>query len=149
MSVAFSIDRTMTSEGECPLDKYRSRPRQLARWLLESRDALRAKYKELKVELKRLQVRVSDVARSRDDWKQQAVVSDLQVQTLKAEVERLVALVEQAADSGSKKNGTATQFTRRVLAGTTRGPDASSISGLGYPSGATDRCHSTDSSSSV
>ena len=40
------------------LEKYRSRPRQLARWLLESRDTLRAKYQGLKVELNRLKVRV-------------------------------------------------------------------------------------------
>ena len=91
------------SEVEKRLDNYRSRPRQLARWLLLSRDALRAKYQALKVEMKRLKVRVSDVTKSRDNWKQRAEVSDQQVQAMQAEVERLSAQLEQAMDSTSKK----------------------------------------------
>ena len=102
MSDAVSIDPTLISdEGGPLLEKYRSRPRQLARWLLESRDTLREKYRSLKVDLKRLKVRVSDVTKSRDNWRQQAEASEQQVREMKAEVERLTALLEQAPDSGS------------------------------------------------
>ena len=104
MSSAVSIDSTLVcDEGNNPMEKYRSRPKQLARWLLESRDALREKYQGLKVELKRLKVRVSDVTKSRDNWRQQAETSDQQLRAMKAEVERLAALLEQAGDSGSPK----------------------------------------------
>ena len=98
------------------LDKYRSRPKQLARWLLESRDTLRAKYQKLKADWKRLTVRVNDVSRSRDIWKQRAEVSDKQVQAMQAEVERLSALLEQEADSDLKKNCRPAVFTGPDLA---------------------------------
>ena len=104
MSNAVSVDPTLASdEGDNPLEQYRSRPKQLARWLLESRDTLRKKYQGLKVELNRLKVRVSDVTKSRDNWRQQAEASDQQVHAMKAEVERLAALFEQASDSDSQK----------------------------------------------
>ena len=104
MSNAVSVDPMLVSdEGDDPLEKYRSRPKQLARWLLESRDTLREKYQGLKVESKRLKVRVSDLAKSRDNWRQQAEASDQQVRAMKAEVERRAALLEQAGDSGSQK----------------------------------------------
>ena len=104
MSNSVSVDPALASdEGDNLLENYRSRPKQLARWLLESRDTLREKYQGLKVESKRLKVRVSDVTKSRDNWRQQAEASDLQVQAMKAEVERLAALLEQAGDSGSQK----------------------------------------------
>ena len=102
MSNAVRIDPTLVSdEGDNPLEKYHSRPRQLARWLLESRDTLREKYRSLKVDLKRLKVRVSDVTKSRDNWMQQAEASKQQVHAMKSEVERLAALLEQTPDSGS------------------------------------------------
>ena len=102
MSNALRIDATLVfDEGDNPLEKYRSRPRQLARWLLESRNTLREKYQSLRVQLKRLKVRVGDVTRSRDNWRQQAEESEQQVRAMKAEVERLVALLEQTPDSGS------------------------------------------------
>jgi hypothetical protein len=104
MSKALSTDRTQASdEGDNPVEKYRSRPKQLARWLLESRDTLRAKYQGVKVELKRLKVRVSDVSKSRDNWRQRAEMSDQRVEVIKAEVERLTALLEPAGDDGSQK----------------------------------------------
>ncbi len=103
MSDTVTINPTLASEGGDPLDKYCSRPRQLARWLLASRDALRVKYQELKVESKRLKVRISDVAKSRDNWRQRAGVSNQQVRMMKAEVERLTAQLEQAVDSVLKK----------------------------------------------
>jgi hypothetical protein len=70
---------------------------------LASRDALREKYQGLKVESKRLKVRISDVTKSRDNWRQRAEVSDQQVRMMKTEVERLTAQVEQAVDSSLKK----------------------------------------------
>ena len=104
MSNSVSVDPALASdEGDNPLENYRSRPKQLARWLLESRDTLREKYQELKVESKRLKVRVSDVTKSRDSWRQQAEISDQQVRAMNAEVERLTALLERATDSGSPK----------------------------------------------
>ena len=102
MSNTILIDPTLISDdGGPPLEKYRSRPRQLARWLLESRDTLREKYRSLKVDLKRLKVRVSDVTKSRDNWRQQAEASEQQVHAMKAEVEQLTVLLEQSSDSGS------------------------------------------------
>lgn len=97
------FDRRPDFEVNSPLDEYRSRPKQLARWLLESRDALRQKYREVKVELKRFKVRVHDLVESRDHWKQRAEFSDRQVQAMKTEVERLSALVQQADDLDKKK----------------------------------------------
>ena len=102
MSNVVSINPTLVSdEGDNSLEKYRSRPKQLARWLLESRDTLREKYRFLKVDLKRLKVRVSDVTKSRDNWRQQAEASEQQVHAMKAEVEQLTVLLEQSSDSGS------------------------------------------------
>ena len=104
MSNAVEIYPTPVSGGGGdPLEKYRSRPRQLARWLLDSRDTLRVKYQSLQVDLKRLKVRVSDVTKSRDNWRRQAEASEQQVRAMKVEVERLAALLEQASDSGSRQ----------------------------------------------
>jgi chromosome segregation ATPase len=77
------------------LDEYRSRPKQLARRLLVSRDQLRAKCKATKVELKRLKVRVSDVSKSREEWQKKAEFSEQQMSAMQTEIERLSALVEQ------------------------------------------------------
>ena len=96
MSGTVSINSTRVSEVADPLAEYRSRPRQLARWLLASRDALREKYQELKVVSKRLNVRIHDLAKSRDHWKQRAEAADQQIQSMKAEIERLIAQLEQA-----------------------------------------------------
>lgn len=104
MSDARSADHTLSPDGgDKLLEQYRSRPKQLARWLLESRDTLREKYQGLKIDSKRLKVRVTDVTKSRDNWKQQAETSDQQLRAMKAEVERLTALLEQTTDSGSPK----------------------------------------------
>jgi phage shock protein A len=101
---AAPIDVTLVSDkGDGPLEKYRSRPRQLARWLLESRNTLREKYQGLTAELKRLKVHVSDLTKSRENWRQRAEASEQQVLVMKAEVERLAALLEQSPDSGSSK----------------------------------------------
>lgn len=104
MSNAVFIDPMLAcDEGGNHLERYRSRPKQLARWLLQSRDALREKYQGLKVQTKRLKVRVSDLAKSRDNWRQQAETSDRQLRAMEAQVQRLAALLEQATDGGSQK----------------------------------------------
>jgi hypothetical protein len=105
MCNAAPSDATLVSDEDFRLlEKYRSRPRQLARWLLESRNRLRAKYRCVKVELKRLKVRVSDLAKSRENWRQRAEASEQQLLVMKTEVERLAALLEQQSpDSGSSK----------------------------------------------
>ena len=84
-------------------EEYRSRPKQLARWLLQSRDKLRAKYQTLKVEWKRLKVRVADVSKSRDMWKQRAEFSEQELRAMQAEIQRLTAVVEQAEEDLKKK----------------------------------------------
>lgn len=97
MSNVALADGNLTDDAKGLLDEYRSRPKQLARWLLISRDQLREKYQAVKVEIKRLKVRVADVAKSRDMWQQRAVVSQQQLIAMQAEVERLSALLEQAS----------------------------------------------------
>jgi len=82
------------------LDEYRSRPKQLARWLLESRDTLREKYQGLQVKAKRLSVRVSDVTKSRDNWRRKAEASAQQMRAMQAEIDRLTAVLEQPTDDG-------------------------------------------------
>jgi len=69
---------------------------------LQSRNKLKAKYRELKVDLKRLKVRVADVSKSRDRWKQRSEFSEQQLRAMQAEVERLTATIEQT--EASKKN---------------------------------------------
>ncbi len=88
------LDETVTDDSLGLLDKYRSRPKQLARWLLQSRDKLKAKYRAVRVELKRLRVRVADVSKSRDQWRQRAELSEQQLRSMQAELERLSASVE-------------------------------------------------------
>ena len=102
MSVVALSEEIAADDPQGLLDKYRSRPKQLARWLLLSRDQLRAKYTATKVELKRLKVRVSDVTESRDKWQKKAEFSEQQLSAMRIEVERLAALVEQV-DSPKKK----------------------------------------------
>ena len=96
MSDVALADGNLTADSQGLLDEYRSRPKQLARWLLISRDQLREKYQAVKVETKRLKVRVADVSKSRDLWQQRAVISQQQLSAMQAEVERLSALVEQS-----------------------------------------------------
>ena len=78
------------------LDDYTSRPKQLARWLLISRDQVKAKYRAAKIELNRVNVRVADVSKSRDNWKATAEFSQQELVAMKAEVERLTALIDLA-----------------------------------------------------
>lgn len=85
-----------TDDVQRRLDDYTSRPKQLARWLLISRDQVKARYRAAKVELNRVNVRVADVSKSRDIWKAKAEFSQQELVAMKAEVERLTALIDQA-----------------------------------------------------
>lgn len=99
----FSLPDEPAADGSVdPFEKYRSRPKQLARWLLQSRDKLRAKYQALKAEWKRLKVRVADVSKSRDMWKQRAEFSEQELRTMHTEIQRLTAEAEQAEDVKKK-----------------------------------------------
>lgn len=91
-----ALSDEIVADDQSLLDQYRSRPKQLARWLLASRDTLRVKYQALKVEEKRLKVRVADVSQSRDNWQKKAETSQQQMSAMQAQIEHLTALVEQA-----------------------------------------------------
>ena len=71
------------------------------RWfLLRSRDNWKKKYMQLKTESKRLQNRVNDVTKSREQWREETKQLNLRVQELEAEN---AALQEQLA--AFKKDG--------------------------------------------
>jgi uncharacterized protein YlxW (UPF0749 family) len=54
-------------------------------WFLRrSRDNWKRKYMELKAEAKRLQNRVHDVTRSREQWREQAQFQEQQIQEMRA-----------------------------------------------------------------
>ena len=60
---------------EC-IEESRSPRRILVRSLLKSRNALRAKYRELRAECKRWRNQAAAVARSRDAWRRRALASE-------------------------------------------------------------------------
>ena len=71
------------------LDRFRSRPRVLASCFLRSRDNWKRKYKDLKSELKRYQVRVNDVTQSRQQWREKAEAKERELAALQAELQEL------------------------------------------------------------
>jgi predicted nucleic acid-binding Zn-ribbon protein len=79
---------------------YKTSHRVQAWFLGRSRQRWKKKYKELKVENKRLKNRVADVTKSREKWRQQAEGLSRQVQELQA---KNAALQEQ--DAALKKYG--------------------------------------------
>ncbi len=85
-----------TDDLQRKLDAYASRPRQLARWLLMSRNQVKMKYRAAKVELNRVKVRVADLSKSRDKWKAKAEFSQQELVAMTAEVKRLTAWIDQA-----------------------------------------------------
>ena len=65
--------------------KYASPP-WAQRWFLErSRKLWKEKYMELKANAKRLQNRVNDVTKSRENWREQAKQKDERIQALETE----------------------------------------------------------------
>ncbi len=84
-------------------------PRWVQVWFLgRSRDRWKQKYKNLKVESKRLQNRVADVTKSREKWRQETEQLSQRVQELETQN---AALHEQAA--ALKKDGPASDPRRR------------------------------------
>ena len=90
-------------EDDTVKKKY-STPRWVQAWFLgRSRDRWKQKYKNLKVEAKRLQNRVADVTKSRAKWRDDAEQLTQRVQELEAQN---AALHQQAA--ALKKDGPGT-----------------------------------------
>ena len=102
MSEVLLIDEAEDSERFW--DRFRSRPRKLAKWLFESRENWKKKHQDLKVLLKRFQVQLADVRKSREQWRERAQYSLKDLVQMKAEVERLRKQVEQSDEVESKKN---------------------------------------------
>jgi len=76
-------------------------PRWVQAWFLgRSRDRWKQKYKDLKVEAKRLQNRVNDVTKSREKWRDEAERLRERVQELEAQTAAL-----QQQDAALKKDG--------------------------------------------
>ena len=101
MSEVLSIDDA--THDERFWDRFRSRPRKLAKWLFESRENWKKKCRDLKVLLKRLQVQLADVRQSREQWKERARYSSKELDRMKAEVERLRQLVQQSEEEEALK----------------------------------------------
>ena len=101
MAEVLSIDDA--EHDETFWNRFRSRPRKLARWLFESRENWKKKHGELKVVLKRLQVQLADVRKSREHWKERAEYSSKEIDRMRVEVEQLRLLVEQSEEEASKK----------------------------------------------
>lgn len=132
-----------TGDRQGMLDAYRSRPKQLARWLLISRKQVKEKYRATKVELNRVKVRVSDVSKSRDTWKARAESSQQELLAMKAEVERLAALIDQTPPPKKKGRITAQpddfDSARFVDRRATDEYAADNSTGIDHPAGAADR----------
>jgi septal ring factor EnvC (AmiA/AmiB activator) len=94
-------DSHATSSPTAP--EFKSRPGALAWAFRRSRDLWKAKYKELKAELKRHTNRVADVTKSREHWRTQAEAAREQLRAREAEV---ATLREQIAAMEAKKKST-------------------------------------------
>jgi len=85
------------------LDQFRSPPRVLASCFLRSRDNWKRKYKDLKSELKRYQVRVNDVTQSRQQWREKSEAKERELATLQAKLQELQRQVGSRPDEPEKK----------------------------------------------
>ena len=85
------------------LDRFRSRVRVLAGFFLRSRDNWKRKYKELKSELKRCQVRVHDVTQSRQQWREKAEAKERELAALQAQLQELQKQVGSPPSEPQKK----------------------------------------------
>ena len=74
---------------EKPLDQFRSPARVLAAFFQQSRDKWKQKYMDLKTELKRFKVRVHDVSKSRDCWKEKSQATQQELESLQSQVQHL------------------------------------------------------------
>jgi len=82
--------------------RFRSRLGALVYWFKKSRDGWKRKYMEVKVEMHRMKVRVADVLKSRDRWRERAEVSETKVAQMQAEIERLQAYLSEPAEEPIK-----------------------------------------------
>jgi uncharacterized protein YdaU (DUF1376 family) len=74
---------------------FRSPPRVLAGFFQKSRDRWKQKCLHVKTELKRVKVRVADVSKSRDAWRNKAEDKQRQLEALQAQLQELQDQVSQ------------------------------------------------------
>jgi chromosome condensin MukBEF ATPase and DNA-binding subunit MukB len=83
--------RMDAADLEARQGKYKTSHRVQAWFLGRSRRRWKEKYKELKVQAKRLQNRVADLTKSREKWREQAGQLSQRVQELQAQNAALLA----------------------------------------------------------
>jgi len=88
---------TVCSDVREKEEGFRSPPRVLVDWFQRSRDNWKSKHMTVKAELKKFKVRVSDVSKSRDCWKEKAKASERDLALLQGELERLRQQVSEVA----------------------------------------------------
>jgi len=88
------------AELEVDLGRYKTPLSKLAKRFKASVELWKAKYYELKSEIKRYQNRANDARRSRDNWKQQAQQWRASAEQLQAELD---LLRNETSDSKSKQ----------------------------------------------
>ena len=91
----------MDGQGNA-LKRFRSPLRVLAASFQRSRDRWKQKCMDVKAELKRLKVRVSDVGKSRDAWRDKAETKQRQLEALQSQVQ---SLQEQLSEVQSHREG--------------------------------------------
>ena len=74
----------------------------LVYWFKKSRDSWKRKFTDSRVELHRTKVRVADVLRSRDRWRECAEISEAKVAEMHAELERLQTYLSEPAEEPIK-----------------------------------------------
>jgi predicted nucleic acid-binding Zn-ribbon protein len=92
-----------TIAEDADLDRFRSPIRVLARCFQRSRDNWKRKYVELKSELKRCQVRMHDMAESRQQWREKAAATERELATLQKELQELQRRVDSSGSDSQKK----------------------------------------------
>lgn len=85
------------------LGNFRSPARVLAACFLRSRDKWKRKYRDLKAEFKRYQVRVHDATQSRERWREKAEAKERELAALQAELQALQRLVGSPPSEPQKK----------------------------------------------
>jgi hypothetical protein len=93
--------------GTSPQDKppAYTTSKQVQAWFLgRSRDRWKKKYRQLKVESKRLRQRVADVDTSRANWRGEAETARCEAQTLRVQNAELQARLDALAGDASQKN---------------------------------------------
>jgi chromosome segregation ATPase len=93
------MDATLSSEATARTPSrttkdYKSRPGALVWFFRKSRDLWKNKHQALKASFKQLKNRVADLTKSRDQWRLKAEQANDQLDSLKAQVVNLQAMVE-------------------------------------------------------